>query len=681
MASQQEYFATLPVIESAPLIFERIENYYRYVNNRGIRNLWEKAYYLYYRAIDNEGNLVPGGDLGEFTLLYINQFRNLLQHLYALVTSSKISFEGRALNSDVESAKQAILASALLDFYLRDKKLERHFHSAVESALLFSEGFVATAWDVHAGEDYTPDDIEQEGVDLEEETSILKTGDMEYKDYTPLDVIRDVATARGDKSDWVILRDFVNRHDMIARYPEFKDRILSITDKEKKRSEGFGWVEPLQGNTGDEIAQYLFYHRKSPSVPNGRQMLLLDEELALFDGPLPYDEVPVYRIVGSEKIGDLFGYSVGFDLMAIQDGIDILHSTIMTNQALFGVQSIAVQKNAGIAVSSLVEGLNLIEYEGQTPPQPINFTSTPPEVFTYLEKLENEAETISGINSVVRGNPEQNLKSGTALALVQATAIQFSMGLQRSLAELAEDVGTATIRTLKVYADAPRIAAIAGISKIPMVESFNKEDLEQVDRVLVDLGNPLLRSTAGKVNLAEMLLGAGMIDTPQQLIQVISTGQLEPLIENQQQELILIREENEGFGKGESSPAIITDNHALHIMEHRAVAANVQARQNPEVLIALDKHLQKHIELLRTMDPILAGLTNQPVLGQQPGSAQPELPPNQPANPINGVAGILNAENPITQQAVKVRPAKLPKLPEGTDPNLAQAARSTLPPQ
>ena len=51
-------------------------------------------------------------------------------------------------------------------------------------------------------------------------------------------------------------------------------------------------------------------------------------------------------------------------------------------------------------------------------------------------------ETLSGVNSVARGNPEASLQSGTALAMVQSQALQFMSGLQQSYIQLIEDVGT-----------------------------------------------------------------------------------------------------------------------------------------------------------------------------------------------------------------------------------------------
>jgi len=97
-------------------------------------------------------------------------------------------------------------------------------------------------------------------------------------------------------------------------------------------------------------------------------------------------------------------------------------------------------------------------------PQPLNLTNTPAEIFNFMQMLEKAMETISGINSVVRGNADQasNLRSGNALALVQSQALQFISGLQQSYIQMIEDVGTGLINLLKTFAAAPRVAAIAG---------------------------------------------------------------------------------------------------------------------------------------------------------------------------------------------------------------------------
>src|SRR5690606_32152609 len=141
----------------------------------------------------------------------------------------------------------------------------------------------------------------------------------------------------------------------------------------------------------------------------------------------------------------------------------------------------------------------------------LNLTNTPAEIFNFMGMLEKLGETLSGVNSVARGNPEASLKSGAALALVQSQAIQFSMGLQQSFAQLVEDAGTGTIEILQDFASVPRVAFIAGKSNRPLMKNFKGSDLDAIKRVTVDMGNPLTRTTAGKVNLADTMLERNLI--------------------------------------------------------------------------------------------------------------------------------------------------------------------------
>jgi len=213
------------------------------------------------------------------------------------------------------------------------------------------------------------------------------------------------------------------------------------------------------------------------------------------------------------------------------------------------------------------------------------------------------------------------------MALLQATAIQFNSDLQKAYAKMMEKLGTGVIEIYQEYAKTERVATIVGKANKPLMKSWTNQDLDRITRVTVDLGNPLTRTTAGKVNMAENLLTAGLVENPDQYIEVLETGRLEPLIEGKRAELLNIKSENEELSEGNELPAVFTDNHAMHITEHKAVLAAPDARRNPKIVTAVLKHMQQHLDLLRSTDPAMLAL-----LGQQP------MPPAQPAAaPQNGV--------------------------------------------
>ncbi len=651
----EPYWASVEPKEISDRILDKVEKYYEFLSTSGRLDLWRRSWMYYYRPRITGGLLNPAGQQGELTTLSVNHYRNLLLHLETMTVQQRANFEPRATNSDVKSQSQVILAAGLLDYYMREKKLERFIKQGVKDCLIFSEGFVRAEWDATSGEVYgqTPNGAP------------AYQGDMKYTNYNPLDVIRDFTKQSSSDEDWYVLRDFQNKYVLAAKFPEISDKILNDSDDaiELSRTTTLNF---LQFEDSDNVAVYTLIHKPTPALPQGRYTTCLDNGTVMMDGPIPYNETHVYRIAPDEETGTIFGYTVGFDLLPIQAAIDILYSTVITNQSTFGVQNILVPKGHDLSTSQMSGGLNVMEYDAKAgKPEALNLTQTPPEIFNFIQQLESLGETISGVNSVARGNPEASLKSGAALALVQSMAIQFSMSLQQSYAQLVEDLGTGTINILKAFAAVPRVAAIAGKANRPLMREFTGDDLTAIKRVTVDMGNPMTRTTAGKVNLADAYMEKGMIENPDQYIQVVNTGRLEPVIEGKQANLLLTKGENEKLSEGKAQRAILTDNHAKHILEHTTVLANPEIRDNPDdpiVQLTLD-HIQEHMNLAQS--PAYQMLA--PMLGHQvlPQPAPPMAPQD------GGTGEMLDGTPPVVQQAQGIDPAGMPQPPEGTDPQSA----------
>lgn len=643
------YWASVPANEIAQEILERVDKYYEYLSLAGRMDIYRRSWAYYYRPRITGGKLNTVGQQGELTAFSVNHYRNLLVHLETMTTQQRPAFEPRATNSDVKSQSQVILATGLLDYYMREKKLERYIKQAVKDSLIFAEGFVRAEWDATFGDVYGKT----------ETGAPVYQGDIKYTNYMPLDVVRDFTKTNSSSHDWYILRDFQNKYTLAAKFPDLAEDILSNSVDMLKLARTTT-LNALALEESDNVAVYTLLHKPTPALPQGRYVTILDNGTVMMDGPIPYQDTHVYRIAPDEESGTIFGFTVAFDLLSMQEGIDMLYSTAITNQATFGVQNILIPKGHDLSTSQISGGLNIMEYDPKVgKPEALNLTQTPAEIFNFMQQIERLMETISGVNSVARGNPEASLKSGAALALVQSMAIQFSMGLQQSYAGLVEDLGTGTINILKAFAAVPRVAAIAGKSNRPLMREFKGSDLEAINRVTVDMGNPLTKTTSGKVNLAEQLMQNNMIENPEQYIQVLTTGRLEPIIEGKQSQLLLIKGENEKLADGISQRALITDNHAKHILEHSIVLANPEIRQdpnNPIVFATLD-HIAEHMQMMQ--NPANAQLMM--VLHQEP------LPP-APGTPTAPQAGAsMDATQPVMQQAGDVQMPNMPNPPAGAD--------------
>lgn len=650
----KKYFANLDSNEITAELYKKVENYQKYLVTSGRLGLMRKSYNFYYSPALKGSKLNRVGENGELVKVDVNHYRNLLLHQKTLVTQQRPAFEPRATNSDMKSQAQCVLASGLLDYYLREKKIERNINSALEYCLVLAEGFIETVWDTEQGEKFADTEIvdpKTGEVTLKE----IRDGDIRVINHLGVNVIRDFNKGDAESHDWLIVRSYKNRYDLMAQFPDLASQIAELPNRnDQSFKDTILITNYAQGEDSDDIPIYTFYHKKTSAVPDGRMVQFLNPEIYTIDSPLPYRGIPVYRIAPEEQIGSSFGYTVGYDLIPVLEAVNVLYSTIITNQSTFGVQNILMPKGSDISVTSIAGGLNLMEYDPKVgEPKALNLTQTPPEIFNMISILEKTGETLSGSNSLIRGNPEASLKSGSALALVQATAITFSMSLQQSYTQLLEDVGTSIINLLRDYASTPRVAMIAGKSQKPYMKEFKGDDLQYINRVVVDMGNPLSRTTAGKVNLAESLMKNNLIKNADQYIQVITTGRLEPVIEPTQMELLNIKAENEEMTEGRDVVVVITDSHAQHIQEHKAVLASPEARRDPDLVARVTAHIQEHIDELMTLsqsNPLLLQILGQPI------QAMPQMPlangaPMTPQSPVQASAEQVNMPNmPIAPQ-------------------------------
>lgn len=679
--SDNVYFAAKPPDETAAILMNKADQWFRSLDTSGylnkLRTMWAAYHGAYYTGSGDSHSITFGGEQGELVQIAVNHIHNIAQHILNMITSTRPAMEARSINTDYKSLVQTKLANGILDYYMRDHRLEEFLKVAVEYAIVFGSGYVKMEWNATAGEIYDTDD----------ETGDVHQGDIEFSNLSPFDVMFD--TNREDKRhDWVICRSFKNRFDLAAKYPEFADDILKLPSKAEISgiaSFGFTFDET------DLIPIYEFYHKRTESMPEGRYLLFLSEAISLLDSPMPYRNLPVYSIAPGYFLGTPYGYTPMFDLLSLQDAVNSLYSTVLTNQTAFGVQNVVVPMGSNVSISQLEGGMNLIEADernGQI--RPLNLTATPKEIFDFIQMLEKTMETISGVNAVSRGNPDPQLRSGNALALVQSMTLQFMSGLQQSYVAMIEDVGTGIVNILKDHANVPRIATIVGNNNRTYLKEFTGDDLDSVNRVVVDIANPLSRTTAGRVEMAEQLLQMNMFTSPQQYFTVINTGQLDVMTEDTQHQLFLVKAENERLMNAEPVMAVFTDLHKLHINEHSAVLSDPELRMNPELVQAVSAHIQQHIDLLRNTDPeTLQMLGQQPLQPPPPPQGQQAPPPGPQGNPpppgpggqISKVQGGPPVATQLAQQgAGGAKLPSIPKVPANVLPNpgLQQASMGNV---
>jgi hypothetical protein len=672
------YFAAKDSKDTAVVLLDKAHNWFLSLDSNGylnkIRTMWAAYHGAYFTDNDSAHTITFGGEQGELVQMSVNHLRNVARRIHTFITATRPSLQARASNADYKSLVQTKLANSLLDYYMREKRLEKYLNLAAEHAIVMGSGYIKMEWNAMSGEVY----------DYNEELDVdIREGDVQFVNLSPFDVVFDT-NREDDRHDWVLCRSFKNRFDIAAKYPEFREEILRLPTK--SQIENFT-IDTFTFDQTDLIPIYEFYHKRTESMENGRYMLFLSGDVVLIDDNMPYRDLPVYKVCPANILGTAYGYTDLFDILPLQDVLNTLYSAAVTNNTAFAVQNILVPRGADVSMSELSGGLNIVEANTQYGEiKPLQLTATPAETFKLIEMLVKDIEIISGVNSVSRGNPDPQLRSGNALALIQSMTIQFMSGLQQSYVSFVEDIGTGLINILKDHASVPRVAAITGKSNYTYMKEFVGDDLSQVNRVVVDIGNPLAQTTAGRVEMAEQLLQMNMFKSPQEYITVVKTGQLDIMTEDTESQIYLVRGENERLVSGEPVIAVFTDDHLLHIKEHSVVLSDPELRFNPELVKRVSEHIQEHINLLRTTDPDTLRMLDQQPLGPQGGSPvgpqQEQMPSNQSmqGGQIQNVQGGEPVATQMDQMGIAM-PENLPNIPTPPAPleNLPLTPQGNLP--
>ena len=664
-----QYWVTLQGEELAGAIMQKFKDYRQTIETTMYADKIRRSCRMYYGVAENGSfsashGLTEGGDAGEITLVNVNQYRSLAQSLLSLITQQKISTKTKATNKDADVMKLTRLGDGVVEYFFRAKKLSRRIKRAVELAIVALEGYVGLDWDATIGKP----------VMVNPETGQpIYSGDLVSFTLTALDVARDTDVEEYDDCQWKITRRLFNRWELIATYPDLADDLLDIS---AAKADIFSDDRPGKHRQGDQIPVFTLYHEKTKAVPNGLIARAIDDRTLLGPaGALPFKKIPLYRCSTAEILKTAFGYSTQIDLLPLQQINDVLWSALVSNNKNFAAQNIWTKKGDSLSTSELGGGIKHIQ--SNETPVPIQLTKSAPESYNLLDKAEATMQVISGVNSVIRGNPEASLESGAALAMVASQAVIFTSGLQESYVGLVEDVGTGCLDTLKTFAKYPQMAEIAGKDNSSFMQEFVGNDLSGIDGVTVETANATLATAAGRTNMADKLLEKGLVTSAKQYLEVVETGNIEPLIESDISQLELIRKENEMIREGKNPVVLQTDHPILHLQEHLSVLDDPFVRQQPPIMQAATDHAMMHLQQWAMIPPALLMVRNIPPMPQPMMPMVPPMgaggPPGPHPGPGGGVGKAMNAQNPTAAEGMAVKGPNMPNLPAGAPPNIQQA--------
>jgi hypothetical protein len=630
------YFANLQGDALTRALLDKVKEYQNHIINSGYWYLGAKSV-QFTKGLDSRGyssmELRRRGPRGEYTGVKVPQYAGLYMTFMAQLTGQRIVFEPQPGSEDWQASEQARKAKGVLK-----DALERGFEAALlksaDTAVKQGMAWTVVDFDPHAGPAALPDP---------ETGAPIRAGEMTYRSYSPSSCAFDIEARSEADVHWVVLERWEVAHDLVAAFPDKTEAILRAVGSSEPDVGTDMQDIVLQGHrsTGAQRGRVKlreFRHDATPACPAGRIAWFLGDGTLLFDDDLPFmDEsgnrrMCVRRLALLDIDDTAFGFTPMWLLMAMQETLDMLKSIEVTNYRAHGAGVILNPRGSDITPRKIAAGLTVIDHTQGLEPKPMNFTTQPPDLAGSQERTVETMRTTINVSAIAQGAPPASLKSGSALLFVQATTAQGMQVYLNRVTTSWEGSAADYLLVFSIFVQVEREVRVRG-ELSERVDMVRGEDVAGISRVRLNVGNPLTRSLAGQVQIAENLLAQQMI-TKEEYFEIVDGGGIEKILEPATKRGILVDQENAMLREGRNPLVSPTDLHPYHMQRHAAELDSQQARLNPAVRSAVLQHLQQHHQMWMQgtmMNPgLLEGLgiplmqTAMGMMGAPPPGEDPE---------------------------------------------------------
>lgn len=639
--NSQEYFASS---EAETLISEcekRIQNWSSSAGDTGfmssvVKAIWRNNAAYYASMLEAEAwdtSLISEGKKGELLRTIVPKARTLVRQHVSLATKQRYSFDVVTDVSDADPMRTAQIGNSIVKYDAEQQKIDLLAERIVETCDIEGWCFVTNTWDTGKGRIYGR---------MDDDGNMLYSGGNNYEMFTLCDVVFDWTKKRPEDLDWIIIRKKMNRWDLVAQFPEMRESIVGMpsADSEEMTTPSMRMSEGEQDLNTVYVRE--FYHRPTPALPFGRMTVYCNKDSVLFDGENPYECIPGVMFLFQPIKNTLLGYPMMSNLLATQEMYTNEMSTIATNHAAFGVQSVLVPKGANISASQIAQGMTFIDYtpqnaEGGGKPEALQLTATPPEVFNFTNMLSATLEELSGINATLRGQPPANVTSGAMAATLSANALEFIYSDTKGLTIGLESLMSMSIKNYQKFASVEQIIDVIGEENTSSAQQFKAEDIQAIKQVKIRQGNPLLNTIAGRLQLGESilpLLQQGKNEAINRYLGLLEGKPVEKMFASEISEETAVQLEIEALQRNEPVAPLISDNHPMYVRAYQKLLYNPGVRQNGMLTQTLLQLMQERQRLEMMCPPDLkAMLRGQPMPEMMPPPMVSEQPPSEAVAP------------------------------------------------
>jgi hypothetical protein len=573
--------------------------------------------------------------------------RVVINHLYDFVTQwvSRLTRYRPAVaiypaRSEQQDADDAKIAKDVLDFIWYKNRIDEMLQEFVRHMKIFGEAFLYITWDPQKG-DLHPDWVKtQQGgqqVQILDSTGkpvlsekgdpmfmdkAIRIGDLDYKIDAPWHTFDQPCRNRRN-IDWSIHWEVQDVEYLKAKYPDKADKIHPDLDINHLYTGYRLDVARLK----NQIVTYELWHRSCEFMQKGRYIKYIKGQvLENMDLPYSHGAIPYLYLCDIDVPDQIRGVSFFQQLFPLQHQINAVASLIYKSLVLFAHPKIVMPEGAA-EIQQLLNESTVCTYSGGVAPSLMANNPVSGELFTYLTKLEETAEKLSGVFTMSRGQAPSGVRAAKALRVLeeQEDKRAYITAIKYNNVGLVENAKMSLAVAGDFYDDSDgRLARIVGKDNEYKIRQFQAANLSKPYDIRIENTTALSQSPAARIDEITELMPLGLISQQQaiNLLDLTASDEFKDIITRAAR---CAQSENDDILSGlQVAPPTETEDLVVHWKVHYQVMQSREYKEitPPERKAALEKHLYVTEYLMFEKANGIQNSMGMPLRNGSPGFAQ-----------------------------------------------------------
>ena len=304
------------------------------------------------------------------------------------------------------------------------------------------------------------------------------SGQIVTKVVGPYDLFFEPDVVSEDESQWVAIRTFEAKDNLVEAYPDFEEEI---------RETGAAKDSGSDRDIPDErVFVYEVYWR------DGKHAVLLEDGTYLYqDDEYPIPHFPVQVIKYTHVPYRLWGLSLLAPLVDLQWLYNKSRSQILNNVELMANPKWLVPKTAGISKNAITNrpGEKIYYNAAGGKPHQINGVPMPGYVMDNIQRLQTELLDVSGVHNISLGKREIGVTSGKAInALAQQDSSQLHV-TQMHIESAAQQLAKTVLLLMKTFYTEPKMMRMLDATGQVVFNQLKNTDLVDDPEVFIETGS------------------------------------------------------------------------------------------------------------------------------------------------------------------------------------------------